>query len=214
MRLVDELKDIKPHYIIITGDGRRELRVVRGLSKVYNGNDIVLYFPFIPLPRKTGKSALDSVKIIPSNYGINSIIFIVDGDSFVHSANDEILEYIKGIGIEVENLSFIQSALKIKCKFGSHNILLYCIVSGPTTFIEEEIVKLLNIKWGAKIDLSGEKNSEWKKRVKKEVDQTLKHNKKKLDILIKETERKYLEMAFPNLCAVFKEIEKEYYNVL
>ena len=90
---------------------------------------------------------------------------------------------------------------------------MYCIVSGPTTFIEEEIVKLLNIKWGAKIDLSGEKNSEWKKRVKKEVDQTLKHNKKKLDILIEETDKKYLEKAFPNLCAVFKEIEIKHYKV-
>ena len=209
MRLVDEVKDAKPSYIIITGDGRRELSVLKGLAKVYNGNEIVLYFPFLPIPRKTGKSALDSLKLIPDYYGINSIIFITDGDSFSHSAEEEIQYHLKSIGIQVKSLSFVYDALKIKCKFGNHSIKLYCIISGPAIFIEEEIVKLLNLKLDSNIDISGERNSGWKKNIKREVDQTLKKNKKRLASLIYETDKKSLEITFPNICAVLKEIEEE-----
>lgn len=210
MRLVQDLKGLNPNYIIITGDGRREFNILRGLSEIYNGQDIILYFPFSPLFEKTGKKALDSIKILPGYYGISSIIYIVDGDTFKDSFNDEIQNYLRSIGIEIKNFTSIQNALLINCKCGSHNIVLYCIISGPKTFIEEEIVKLINLKWGEEIDLSGIRDPTWKKRVKKEVNQVLKEKKIKLESLIKETEKEKLETSFPNICAILKKIEEEH----
>lgn len=208
MRLLEESKGIKPSFIVITGDGRRELYVLRGLTKVYNGDTITLYFPISPISRKTGKKALDSIKIIPGFYGISSIIYIVDGEAFNNSFLNEIQEYLIGIGIEIENVNPIQNALLIKCKYGNHKITLYCIVSGPQTFIEEEIVQLIYLKFGVTIDLSGNRDATWRKRVKFEVNQVLKEKGiKKLEKLIETTGRRKLETSFPSICAVLKEIE-------
>ena len=211
MRLVENLENVKPDYIIITGDGRRELYVLRGLTKVYNGHDIILYFPFTPVFRKTGKKALDSIKTISAKFGINSIIYIVDGEAFNNSFINEIQNYLRSIGIAIENVDLIQNALLIKCKSGNHNIKLYCIVSGPQMFIEEEIAQLLKLKFGEDIDLSGNRDSTWRKRVKDDIDRVLKKNRiKKLEKLIDTTSKKKLEASFPNICAVLKKIEEEH----
>jgi len=211
MRLVEESKGFEPKYIIITGDGRRELNVLKGLTKVYNGDDIVLYFPFTPLFRKTGKKALDSIKTIPEKFGISSIIYIVDGDTFIDSFINEIQDYLRSIGIDIEDVNLIQKALFIKCKSGNHKITLYCIVSGPQTFIEEEIAQLINLKLGVEIDLSGTRDSTWRNRVKNDINQVLKEKGiEKLEFLIETTGKSKLEASFPNICAILKKIEEDF----
>lgn len=210
MRLVEDLGKNNAQYLIITGDGRTELKVLRALSKKYNGKDLILFFPFPPRSRKTGLSALNSLKTYP-NIGINSFIFIVDGDNFEEvSADTKIQEHLTSIGIEVVKIILIQESLLINCKLGNKNIVLYCIISGPQTFIEEEIVKLIELKLGKKIDLSGKRDIDWKERVKKEVIKILRDNKIKLEELIRNTGKKKLELSFPNFCAVLKEIEENF----
>ncbi|MFX1257901.1 MAG: hypothetical protein ACFFAN_08585 [Promethearchaeota archaeon] len=173
MKLIEELGKSTPNYIIITGDGRTELIVLRGLSQKYNGHNLILFFPFTPLPSKipgkTGLSALKTIKDIPGDYKISKIIYVVDGDSFNAKVDNEIRDYLHGIGISVIDIEPIEEAFLIKSKFGNHNIKLYCIISGPQTFIEEEIARLFEVTLGINIDLSGTRDSAWKKRVKKKI---------------------------------------------
>ena len=213
MRLVEDLGKNNAQYLIITGDGRTELKVLRVLSEKYDGNELILFFPFPPRPKKTGLSALNSLKLY-SNIGINSFIFIVDGDTFEESPADiKIQEHLNSIGIEIVKINLIQKAFLINCKLGNKNIVLYCIISGPQTFIEEELVRLIELKLEKKIDLSGKRDANWKERVKKEIIKILRDNKIKLDELIRNTGKKKLESSFPNFCAVLKKIEEDFNKI-
>lgn len=214
MKLVEELGNLKPDYIIITGDGRSDLKVLKAVSERFNGQDLVLFFPLSPLRRKSGKSALDSIKNIPGDHKINSIIYIVDGDTFDADVNAdiEIRDYLLSIGIDVINIESIGDAFLINCEFGNYEVVLYCIISGPQTFIEEEIAELIKLTLNIEINLTGERNIDWKKRVKREVNQALKANNIKLENLIKNPMINKLETAFPNICAILKKIEEDFHN--
>lgn len=210
MKLVEDKSVLNPNLIIITGEGRTELNVMRGLTEVYNGQDIVLLFPLSASYRRTGKKAIESIKIIPEMYKITSIIYIVDGDVFESSKLNEIKDYLNSIGVEVEKHILIQDAILFHCKYGNLRIKLYCIISGPNIFIEEEIAKFLNIKYGCDIDLSGTRDYEWKNEIKKRIKSTLREKKIRLENLLKHTGKKKLEIAFPNYCAVLKCIEENF----
>ncbi len=215
MKLIDtdDLRGRKVNYAIITGDGKTELRVLRGLSQKLNGEEIILYFPLITSSRKTGLSALNAVKEYPNLYQINSLIFIVDRDTFSGEPPDiKIKEYLTNIGIDILNINPIKDAYLINCKFGPYNITLFCIILGPEIFIEEEIAILFRLKLGQKISLSGEKNYAWKDRVKSKIYKILRESNIRLENLIKNTGINILEQAFPNLCAVLKKIEEDFHN--
>lgn len=211
MRVVEDLGKLEANYVVITGDGRTELKVLRGLSQKFNGHNLILFFPFSSLPRRSGLTALDSVRRYPSKYGYHSIIYIVDGDTFEDS--DPIVKvpnYLNSRGIEILEVNPIQDAFIINCRFGNHEVVLYSIISGPLTFIEVEIAKLFELTLGVEIDLTGERDIQWKKRVKREVIQTLRENKIKLEQLIRSTRIENLEISFPNICAVLKKIEEDF----
>ncbi|KKN35812.1 hypothetical protein LCGC14_0779800 [marine sediment metagenome] len=118
-----------------------------------------------------------------------------------------IQKHLKSIGIDIINITPIRDSFLIKCRSGDQEIFLYCVIAGPKTFIEEEIAKLIELKLRKKIDLSGNRDYNWKKRVKKDVIQTLRDKKVKLEELIKSTGLTKLEASFPNICAVLKKIE-------
>jgi hypothetical protein len=181
MRLVEDLGNNNAHFLIITGDGRTELKVLRALSEKFNGKDLILFFPFPPRSKKTGLSALNALKTY-FNIGITHFIFVVDGDTFEKEPADiKIQEHLKSIGIEIANISLVQGAFLINCKSGNKSIVLYCVIFGPKTFIEEELVKLIELKLEKKIDLSGKRDIDWKKRVKRVIIKTLRDNKIRLE---------------------------------
>ena len=217
MNVIEDPKGFQPDYVVITGDGRTELHLMRVLPRKYNGVNLILFFPHIKRkrPKQTGLNELDVLKFYPGKYKILSFIYIVDGDTFPEgSADTKIQDYLRSIGININDITPIQDAYLIKCSFGPYNITLYCIILGPEIFIEEEIAVLIKLKLGVEIDLSGRRNIEWKVQVKKKINQILKANNVNLEHLIKETSKGKLEEAFPNLCAVFKKIEEEYENSL
>jgi len=210
MRLVEDLGNNTAHYLIITGDGRTELKVLRALSVKFNGKDLILFFPFPPRQKKKGLNALNAIKIY-SNIGINSIIFIVDGDILEgEPANIKIQEYLKSIGIQIESIIPIQDALLLSCKSGNREIKLFCIISGPQTFIEEEIAELIKLTLRIGIDLSGDRDSNWKGRVKRDIKRILRENNTNIEKLISKTGIRKLETSFPNISAAFKKIEEDF----
>lgn len=209
MKLIEDRSGYSPKYFVITGEGRTELNVMRGLTQVYNGQELTLFFPLSSSSRRTGIKALNSIKRVPEIYGINSIIYIVDGDVFEGAITYKISNYLNSIGVDIEKVNSIQDAFLLNCRYGHHKIELFCIISGPTTFIEEEIAKLLSIKYGLDIDLSGMRDYEWKEKIKKVIKYELRERKVKIENLIKQTGKKKLEIAFPNFCAVLKWIENK-----
>jgi len=211
MRLVEELKGLDANYYIITGDGTRESEILEELCKKYDGYNKILWFPRKGLKKKTGLSALDVVKDIPGDFGINQIIYTVDADAIEGDPQIKIQDKLLSIGINVSEVYPIQNALLIKCRFGSHNVFLYCIITGVSTCIEEEIAKLMEIKLGIIIDCSGEKNVNWSNRIKNEINKKLHEIDKRIRVrtLVRDTEISYLEESFPNICAILKEIEKD-----
>ena len=213
MRLVEELRGVNPKYFIITGDGTREFEILRELCKKYNGYNKILWFPKRGLKKKSGLSALDAVKDIPSDFSINRIIYTVDADSFEGDPHIKIKEKLESIGINISEVNLINEALFIRCNFGSYSdIVLYCIITGETSCIEEEIAKLMELKFGTNFDYSGERDANWRKRLKNEINIKLKEIDHRLTIktLIREAGIRYLEESFSNICAVLKEIEREF----
>lgn len=208
VKLAEDLNAIKPHLLIITGDGRTELRVIRGLCRKFNGPDIILGFPFSPKGRKSNVNALDAIKIYLDLFNISSFMFIADGDFFDENPFEKIENYLESIGISIIESRMIKNAQFLRAKSGVKDFILFNIISGPEVFIEEEVAILLNLKLQKAIDLTGNIDFKWKKRIKKEVKQILRHERIKLEELISNTGINKLEQAFPNFCAVFREIEK------
>lgn len=212
MKLVENIGTLIPNCIILTGDGRRELEILRSLSKKYNGHDLILFFPFSPLAKKTGVNGLDALKTIPIKYLIDSIIYIVDGEFFEINTiyKDRILNYLKSIGVQIVESTSIADALLINCKCRGHKIDLYCIISGPTTFIEEEIARLIDLQLHVPIDLSGTRDNAWKARIKSNINQIIRENNITIEKLIEQAGKGIIEKSFPNICAVFKKIEENF----
>lgn len=198
-----------PFYLIITGDGSGDFKTFEALCEKYNGHHKTLWFPVLGLKKKTGLSALDSIKDFPGDFGINSIIYVVDGEFFNGDAMKQIEDYLIAIGIKITYSELIQEAFLMNCIIGSHKIILYCIILGPRTFIEEELARLIQFELNITIDLLGERDHNWKMRVKSDIDRILDENHTNIKKLIRIARRNNLEKAFPNICAVFGKIEMD-----
>ncbi|MHA1360499.1 MAG: hypothetical protein ACTSRC_20435 [Candidatus Helarchaeota archaeon] len=209
MRLIRELKNYKPLLIIVTGDGRRDIKIFEELCSRFNGLDKIIWYPTTIIKKPTGLSALNRIKHLSSLYQIKFFIFIVDGEYIQVNVNSQIQNYLRGIGINVIEIEPIQEAFLINCKIGSHNVTLYCIILGPETFLEEEIIRLIELELDIPINLAGNRDSIWKDRIKKEIKQTLRENHTNVEDLIRNARVNNLNNAFPNLCVVFRNIEKD-----
>lgn len=97
----------------------------------------------------------------------------------------------------------------IKCKSGPYDIILFCIILGPEVFIEEEVVKMIELNLGVKIDISGKRETTGRKSIKNQIKRVLRQKGKTIEELVNKTGKAKLEQIFPNICAVLKKIEEE-----
>lgn len=210
MKIVDNLKGIESYYLIISGNGTfPESVIFKSLCKKFNGYDKAIFSINTPLKKQTGLAALNAIPLISKKFLINSIIFIIDGEHIKENARVEIKKYLETIGISINEFNPLEGAFLIKFKSGPYNITLYCIILGPEVFIEEEVAKLIELKLGVRIDLSGKGDSSGRKTIKNQIKQVLRENGKKIEDLVTTTSKSKLEEVFPNICAVLKKIEEE-----
>lgn len=212
MKLVKESKGISPEWVIISGDGCRDFNVLKRISQEFDGETRVLWFPKKSITRRSGLSALDSIKTLASKYGLESVIYIVDGEHINGEPVSEIQEYLQSIAIQSDAFQPIQNAHLVNCSFGSHHIILYCIIAGPETFIEEGIVHLIELILRVSIDLSGERTAEWREVKKSEINRTLRDRGLNIKKLLQRAGRNQLMQAFPSIYAVLRHIEENYRN--
>ncbi|KKM23858.1 hypothetical protein LCGC14_1610930 [marine sediment metagenome] len=210
MKLVDNIKGIESYYLIISGNGTfPESVIFKSLCKKFNGYDKAIFSINTPLKKQTGLAALNAIPLISKKFLINSIIFIIDGEHIKENASIEIKKYLEALGVNINEFNPLEGAFLIKCRFGPYNITLYCIILGPEVFIEEEVAKLIELKLGVRIDLSGKGDSSGRKTIKNQIKQVLREKGKNLGELVVTTSKSKLEDVFPNICAVLKKIEEE-----
>ncbi len=206
---LDGFEQGKADFIVILGDGSFDKKVLMGIARKLDGKNISLGIPSIIFQRKTGLRAIDALKTYIGKSRISSYIFMTDRDVFKYNPINEIHSYLNSIGIEVINWHLIKEAYLHECRLGNNAFKLYSIIAGSTTFIEEEIAKLLELSLGEKINLNGERDNSWKNRIKSEVKQILRQKGIKIDkFIINNVNKSILERAFPNIYAVMKHIEK------
>ncbi len=210
MKVVDNIKGFESYYLIISGNGTfPESVIFKSLCKKFNGYDKAIFSINTPLKKQTGLAALNAIPLISKKFLINSIIFIIDGEHIKENARVEIKKYLETIGISINEFNPLEGAFLIKCKSGPYNITLYCIILGPEVFIEEEVAKLIELKLGVRIDLSGKGDSSGRKTIKNQIKQVLREKGKNIGELVVTTSKSKLEDVFPNICAVLKKIEEE-----
>ena len=210
MKVVDNIKGFESYYLIISGNGTfPESVIFKSLCKKFNGYDKAIFSINTPLKKQTGLAALNAIPLISKKFLINSIIFIIDGEHIKENARVEIKKYLETIGISINEFNPLEGAFLIKCKSGPYNITLYCIILGPEVFIEEEVAKLIELKLGVRIDLSGKGDSSGRKTIKNQIKQVLREKGKNIGELVVTTSKNKLEDVFPNICAVLKKIEEE-----
>ena len=209
MRLIDRVKGIESYYLIISGNGTfPESVIFKNLCKKFNGYDKAIFYINTPFKKQTGLDALNAIPLLSEKFRINSIIFIVDGEHIRANAAIEIQEHLEAKGIHVIQVLPLQESFLIKCKTGPHNVILFCIIGGPEVFIEEEVAKLVELKLGTKIDLSRKREPAGRKAIKAQIKHVLREKKKSIEELVNNTGIAELEVIFPNICAVLKEIEE------
>jgi len=206
MKLVEDQKGFKTIHLIINGDGTfPDKLILEKICEKYNGSDKIILYPRTGFKKQTGLSALNSIKTLVDR-GYYKFIFIVDGEHIEEDPKSEIKTKLGEISINSEEeIIPLNDAFLMKCSYGSHSLFLYCIISGPDTCIEQDVVKFLEIKLNRRIPIPENKNP---KDLKKIIEQIA--NKKELKRLLKESGRRKLEEAFPNICAVLKEVENDF----
>jgi len=210
LKLIDILGKIKPIAVIYTGDGiNPEKKIIGKICENYDGQEKIIWFPRTIIRRESGFGALKGVKQF-GNRGFSLQIFLVDGEYITDNVTEDIRRKFREYAININRITQIQDALLVNCSYGNININLYCIILGPTTCVEEGLARLVELELGAQINLSGNRDKEWRNALKKEIKRVLQENSTNYKNLIKNSNSVNLLEAYPNICAVFKDIEENY----
>lgn len=205
MNLIDDQIGYRANHIILNGNGTYpDFLILKRICSEYNGRDKIIIFPRTPKKRLSGLSALRNIHFFLER-GFRNFYFIADREHITDDANIEIKNNL--IGINVSDELPLQDAFLLICNRGPIRFNLYCSISGLTNCIEEELKKLIELQLPIQINVpSVQKDKIWRAQLKAEIKRHV--NKKKLKKLLKESGRRKLESAFPNICAVFREIER------
>jgi len=203
MKLVEELK--KPVKLIIgvlTGNGRREYRILKAIAKKYDGSEKLLYFPRRPGYLPGAKlSVLRVVKVYVSRYKINNFLCLIDKEHFTGTdIEKEVEEKIREFGIEVTQIQRFnantENAIYLNGIVGTRNFTLWMIIAGKEKCMEENLAKLIEIKFGEKIEPT-----------KSNITEALRKHDMDTEKLLASVSIEQLKQSFPALNFVLSRLE-------
>ena len=203
MKLVEELK--KPVKLIIgvlTGNGRREYRILKAIAKKYDGSEKLLYFPRRPGYLPGAKlSVLRVVKVYVSRYKINNFLCLIDKEHFTGTdIEKEVKEKIREFGIEVTQIQRFnvntENAIYLNGIVGTRNFTLWMIIAGKEKCMEENLAKLIEIKFGEKIEPT-----------KSNITEALRKHDMDTEKLLASVSIEQLKQSFPALNFVLSRLE-------
>ncbi len=158
MILAEDLKEVedrKPDFIVLTGDGLWEHRVLRGLVKKFPCN-LFLFFPKSPLMRKTGKSVYEAIPVNIEKYRVCKFLVLYDNEH--HRNFNQDLTILNNTGIRVLFYEQIipDRILYVFGKIGSRGVVIYTSVqglrrAGNRKGINEEIAELIRLRFRVNI---------------------------------------------------------------
>lgn len=213
MKPVNEIKeiDIESVTIALTGDGNWERVVLKAMAERHDGNEQALLIPIAVAVlgrgnRKTGRytgfSALQSIKAYVDT-DIRRYLFLIDIE---HINNEKGIKpdleaSAKQYGFELQQPAEVigNQAFLIRCRIGSHKIMVHTVVSGRKKCIEEDISTLIGLEWG--IDVESNKCA---------IRKILKQRDTDLFSLVRTASSHNVGQAFPDLTAAFESMENTY----
>jgi len=213
MKPVNDLKeiDIDSVTIALTGDGSWERVVLKAMAERHDGSERALLIPIAVAVlgrgnRKTGRfpglSALQSIKAYVDTR-IRRYLFLIDIE---HINNEKGIKpdleaSAKKYGFDLQRPAEVigNQAFLIRCRIGSHEIMVHTVVSGRKKCIEENISTLISLEWG--IDVESSKCAIRKILKKKGAD---------LFSLVRTASSYNVGQAFPDLTAAFESMESTY----
>lgn len=210
LKLVVDEKGLKLRHVILNGDGNfPEKMILEIICEKYNDKEKIILYPRKEVKRISGVSALNSIKTLGVRR-YNNFIFIVDGEHIQEDPKSQVIRKLSSIGIAYEDeIIPLQDAFLIKCGTNPYKFNLYCIIWGPEACIEEEVKRFLELKLNIRINVpKGPKDANWRRILRHEINSII--TRRELKRHLKETNIKMLETAFPNICAIFREIERNF----
>lgn len=175
MKIIESLEDVDSiDFIVLTGDGIWELRVLKGIQKKFQCTH-TLFYPKLPLLRKTGKSVYRAIPVYISKYGVNKFLVLCDNEH--HKSFDEDLKILKNLNIKILKTEELvkDRILYIFGEFASRKLEIYAIIQGfnrekDCKGLNEEISKLIYLKFNEKVEPNHGKIRDFLK--KKRIDLT------------------------------------------
>ena len=202
MQVRDDLKETKIEHItaVLTGDGRKEFRILRALGEKYDGKEKILFFPALArLFHGNGLQALRAVRTYLDVYGVTKILFIADRDAIEEELLTEVRNILTSCGISVLDMKAFcvveEDAMLITSSIGSREVIIHIAINGREKEVEENIAKLIELEYSEKIEPS-------------EIKRTLSSLGLTLEILLRSAKKKNIALAFPSLDIVLRHIEK------
>ena len=203
MKLVEELeKPVKLIIGVLTGNGRREHRILKAIAKKYDGSEKLLYFPRRPGYLPGAKlSVLRVVKVYVSRYKINNFLCLIDKEHFTGTdIEKEVEEKIREFGIEVTQIQRFnantENAIYLNGIVGTRNFTLWMIIAGKEKCMEENLAKLIEIKFGEKIEPT-----------KSNITEALRKHDMDTEKLLASVSIEQLKQSFPALNFVLSRLE-------
>jgi len=203
MKLVEELeKPVKLIIGVLTGNGRREHRILKAIAKKYDGSEKLLYFPRRPGYLPGAKlSVLRVVKVYVSRYKINNFLCLIDKEHFTGTdIEKEVEEKIREFGIEVTQIQRFnantENAIYLNGIVGTRNFTLWMIIAGKEKCMEENLAKLIEIKFGEKIEPT-----------KSNITEALRKHDMDTEKLLASASIEQLKQSFPALNFVLSRLE-------
>ncbi len=212
LKLVDDEKGFNSRHVILNGDGTYpETMILEILCDKYNGLENIISYPRTGVKRHAALSALDVIKTLITK-GYRDFIFIVDGEHTNEDPKRLIGKKLNTIGIDfADEMIPLQDAFLIRCSCRPYEFNLYCIISGPEVCLEEEVVRFLKFKLKIIVNVpEGSKNAYWRKVLKKNIESMI--PRRELKRQLREANIRILERSFPNICAVLKDVERNFHH--
>ena len=152
-----ELRDTSPQESrrvvlhVITGDGRWEFKVLKGICRKLNGKDKIVYSPISRIEKKTGIGCLDFLNELPGYYEereVPKVLAIVDKEHVPQNLEKEVSSRVKLMAFR-EEINGRLYFMKVKSK--GREIKAYLSISGEEKRIEEDISKLIKLRFRVEI---------------------------------------------------------------
>ncbi|HIQ12985.1 MAG TPA: hypothetical protein EYH44_01150 [Thermoprotei archaeon] len=179
--------------VFLTGDGGREKRVIEALAEKYNHKKTIFRPTFIP--HRTGLTGVVEQLATLTNLKISvkSYLIVIDKE---HVNNFSQVERKLGTyGFEILEKKLEEGAWIVKCRKGVKEIMLYLAVMGEEKCIEENLAKLIRLRFGEEVGPT-----------KRELDKWLKSRGMNERSIIEGAGEDVLRKSLPNLVTLLEEI--------